>query len=486
MNQPERSPSIARNRGDDLAHYVRIQISDNGLRAELMIEPHTPPSEPTTIAQLIALLRQEGIVYGLRPPALHAALRRINGFCRSRESFTIALGEPPEKGTDVLVQPAISLALPCPNDLDRSHGLALAAVEACGAVVAGDILAEIRVDSSLHPGRSVFGEDLHPIHTALLHLKIGSGIETDLHEDRLFLRAKRAGMALLEPPHLDVLPLEVVQGPLKVPPSGIEFADHVLVVGRVTGTGKLQTPGHLFVTKAVDGVSLEIGGSVVLGAGYLGRQSAVAHCSGSFSTRTVERARVEAGSEIYVVAGVVQSQLVCGGEVRVDGAIVGGTVTAGLNIHARQIGSSSGTDTQITLNPVLRYRQSLADLQDEIKQLKANWKKLERLSFRLQPRGTLGGDDAPASPELARVAAEQSLVGRKLKQLMETRVRLLRAAQAETAQVKVIVAETLHPGTFLRIGDSEAEIVSARTSVQIELAAESDAIHIRPIPETAS
>jgi uncharacterized protein (DUF342 family) len=485
VKQPGRPPSVAHNRHDSLGKCLRIEVTDDCLKAELVVEPHAPPTEPLTILPLLALLKRHRITSGLRPSALQAALQRVNGFCRVAERFTVALGDPPEKGAEVLIQPAVSLALPRPNDLDRSQSLALAAVEACGAVVAGDILAEVRVDNALRPGRSVFGESLHPIHAALMHLELGPGVEADLHAERLFLRAKDAGMALLAAPRVDVLPLETIPGPLQIPSSGREYKGHVFVVGRVTGSGKLRTPGHLFVTRAVDGVDLEVGGSVVLGAGYLGRKSAMAICAGSFSTRTLERAQVEAGGAVYVVAGSVQSQITCGGELRVDGAIVGGSVTAGENIQARQIGSTCGTDTRIGINPVLRYRQALADLEGEIKMLKSRWNELGKLALRLQPRSSLATEDLPPSPELAKVCAEQADIGRKLKQQTEMRLRLLCSARAETARVRIIVTETLHPGAFLHIGESEAEIISARSSVQIGLAAESEEIHISPIPDSA-
>ncbi len=452
-----------------LESVLRLEIGPDGLYCDLVVLPHAPPINPFELPALVSYLKKSKLKTGIQPAAVHAALERLNTFSRAEQAFTIAVGTFPEIGAEVLIQPAVSLAVPGPNDLDRSQTFASAAVEACGSVSEGELIAEVRVDESLKAGRTVTGECLPPIRGALKRLELGEGVEASFEENILFVHAVRDGMVLLHPPKIDVLPVEVVQGPLQLIGSGEEYEGHLLVIGRVSGAAPLEAKGHLFVTGVVDGAQLRAGGSIVLGGSFLGRQHGTVVCCGNFASRSAEQCEIDAGGSVYVLTSAAQSAIASGSRVSIGGTLAGGSTRAGLEISAKQLGSARGIPTKVALAPERRYLVHRKQLQSEIKQLEKEWAALDRASLRFRPRGALQEESDQESPELAQIRAQQSLVGGRLAQLVSEEERITRMARDDAGSGSIVATETVQTGVLIRVNDAVMETVSTGGATRARL-----------------
>jgi len=453
-----------------LESLLRLEISPDGLSCDLVVLSHPPPVTPFELPALVAYLKQHKLRSGIQPATIHAALERLNTFSRGEQPFTIAVGSLPEFGAELLIQPAVSLAVPGPNDLDRSQAFACAAVEACGSVAEGDLIAEVRVDDTLKPGQSVTGEPLLPIRAALSRLELGAGVHPTFDEQRLLIHAARQGMVLLHPPRIDVLPVETIQGPLRLNASSEPHLGHLLVIGRVSGTAPLEAAGHLFVTGTVDGAKLRAGGSIVLGGGLLGKHHGSAGCAGNFAARSAEQCEIEAHGNVFILTSASQCQISSGSRITLGGTLAGGRARAGLEISAKQLGSARGINTRVSLDPHSRHRSHRRQLRAEIKQVQKKWEQLDRASVRLRPRGPLQQESDREPPELAQIRAQQALVGKRLKQLVSEQERIERMAVDDARSGAVVAKEVLHTGVAIRITDAFLETVSSQGATRARLA----------------
>lgn len=479
MSDRKRNPRIRTDQKAALLRMIRVELSPDELQADLFIEAHPLPTARIQLVTLLAAINEcsaKSIRYGLRPEAIRTALERINGFCRSEERLTIAVGSAPESAGELHIQPAVSLTLPRPNDLDRPQTMAVAAVEACGSVLTGDIIAEIQVDQELRPGRTVDGEEIHPAYSVLKRLDFGDGVIAEVSNGRVFIRAARDGTVLMLPPRVDVLNLEQVQGPLKVTKATEPYPEHVLVVGRVTGSGTLAAAGNIYVTGAVTGVNLEAGGSISLGGAFLGQGTAWAKCEGSFSARTAERASIDSRGDTFLLAGAIQSELLTGGELRVDGAIIGGSALAGRGIAARQLGSASGSSTTIAISPGRGLDDDRRRFRQEIQRLEAQWGELERNCFRLKPRAALTEAEATLPPELTRARNKQAAIEQRLNELRGEQERQDAIAARDALSARINIWEVLHSGVSLLIGEVSHDVLESVEAVRAKLDEEGERI----------
>ncbi|MAE69965.1 MAG: hypothetical protein CME06_05800 [Gemmatimonadetes bacterium] len=453
----------------NLESVLRLEIAPDGLYCALVVLPHAPPINPFELPALVSYLKKNKLKTGIQPSAVHAALERLNTFSRVEQAFTIAVGTFPKIGAEVLIQPAVSLAVPGPNDLDRAQAFASAAVEACGSVSRGELIAEVRVDESLSAGKTVTGETLPPISGALTRLELGEGVEATLDEERLLVHALRDGMVLLHPPKIDVLPVEIVQGPLELLGSGDEYDGHLLVIGRVSGAAPLEAKGHLFVTDVVDSAQLRAGGSIVLGGSFLGRQRGTVFCRGNFASRSAEQCEIDAGGSVYVLTNAAQSTIASGSRVSIRGTLAGGSTLAGLEISAKQLGSPRGIPTKVALDPERRYLSHRKQLQSEISQLENEWATLDRTSLRFRPRGAKQQNSNQESPELAQIRAQQSLVAGRLAQLVSEEGRIAQMAREDSGSGAIVATETVQPGVLIRVNDAVMETVSTGGAARARL-----------------
>ena len=227
--------------------------------------------------------------------------------------------------------------------------------------------------------------------------------------------------------------------------GNVDFEGSVVVLGDVLARMKIHATGDVIVKGTVAGADIQAGRQVMLLGGFKGAlddeddadhgpsHEYTIRCGGTFHSRFVEYAHVEAGGDIMIDDHAMFSTLVAANNVVVGGSsgkgqIVGGSVTALGRVTATKYGATSGAKTlvQVGLDP--RHQLHCDHLESEIAKLQAA---------------------DPEATDLVRLREQ---------------IAVLRAKLAIADHACVSVGRTIYPGTQIRIGAKRWSSVDEHTS----------------------
>jgi uncharacterized protein len=389
----------------------RITVSLDEQAAYLEVAAPEPDDPLVDLDEALKHLLEVGIVYGVDEEAVAAALEKRG------TAVLVAQARPPVDGKDgwLEVEPSLLEIGGRPSVRDDGE-VDLFDLHLIHNVSSGQLLARRVPPVPGEPGMTVRGRILAPRAGRPVVGLPGRG--TQLKPETLEIVAAVAGHAVIVGDQIDVSAIYQVRGDVGVATGHIEFVGSVVVRGDVRPGFHLQAGGNVEIHGNVNGGTIEAGGSVSVRYGILGQAKIVA--AGTVRAKFVEYADVQAGAEVWVSDGIVQSNVTAGTKVQVlgrYGSVVGGHVFARQSLTARELGSSRGIPTTIAVGAapgLLPEAERLSAQQDQLA------KKIDALKLRLK----YFSEQASAG-RLNRLGAnEMELTSAQLKAVLDERTRI--------------------------------------------------------------
>ncbi|HTP57552.1 MAG TPA: FapA family protein, partial [Spirochaetia bacterium] len=183
----------------------------------------------------------------------------------------------------------------------------------------------------------------------------------------------------------------------------------------------------------------ECGGDLVTNGGILGRVQSMVKVGGNIRAKFIENCSVEAGGDITVSTGCLNSTVNTLGSVTTGnkGVVIGGRLCAQKGVTAFQIGSSTGVKTEICVGEDYRARQKLAWIRERNAELAGKLKVVET-SLATRERG---------NPKLAEMRDKLKAAIQK----MNDSARSVTAALASYKDAAVSARGDLHLGVTVEI-----------------------------------
>lgn len=164
--------------------------------------------------------------------------------------------------------------------------------------------------------------------------------------------------------------------------GNVNFDGSVIVKGDVHADMLVKATGDIHIGGTTEAATLYAKGDIVIKGGIAGRQTsqqgkaeagytAVIRCTGSFTARFVESAKIEAEMGIYISEAAMNADLTATTEIVVGkgsrGHIIGGISRASTLVKAKVLGSPNGTITKIEVgvNPFAREKVAQIDIELE-------------------------------------------------------------------------------------------------------------------------
>ena len=157
---------------------------------------------------------------------------------------------------------------------------------------------------------------------------------------------------------------------------GKDFADDdfvgkvtVLVKGSVDDGFKVKASGNIEVLGNVGKAVLDAEGDIIVHQGITGKGGGSIHSGKGVWAKFIENARVDAGESAVASDGIINSQVVANKKVVCQGkraTIVGGTLKAAEEIHAKTLGSVAGSETILEVGYDPKSKEELAQLEERI------------------------------------------------------------------------------------------------------------------------
>ncbi|MGE5397867.1 MAG: FapA family protein [Chitinophagales bacterium] len=333
---------------------AKVLVSNNGMEAFLIVYPPRNGGNPMSFDNAMRILREAGVVEGIKSEAVIEATAESNWGKQVR----VAIGISAKDGEDGRIDYRFTLPQEKAKLVELEDGrVDYRNLNLITNVQQGELLA-VRILPKLgSPGVSVTGKPMLPRMGKNIPLPRGKNTMTD--DDGNYLYARACGHVSIIDGKVSVDQVYEIKGDVDYSSGNIDFVGNVHVRGNVTSGFEVKAGGDIQVDGIIEAARLEAAGDVLVKNGVAGGHKAVVRAGGSIYARFIENALIEAINSIIVSDAIVQSTIRAGEYIKVEGkkgTIVGGFLQASEEITAKVIGSNLSPQTvlEVGVNPQLR------------------------------------------------------------------------------------------------------------------------------------
>ncbi len=402
-------------------------------------------STPLQIEQseVYSLLSKHGITFGIkRDVILQMIANRDDMFF----PLLIAEGESPKKGEDGFIKLE---TVENKQDFQSNEVLNFRNVRQIPSVKAGQLVATIYPSRPGNPGRNVLGHPIAAMNGKPYPMVVGKNIV----ETNGQLYATMDGQISLSGKKISVLPVFEVNGDVNLKTGNIDFIGNVTIRGNVPSDYVIKAGGDISIYGIVEGAQIEAGGSIYISGGIVGFAKASIRAKGDIIASYMNQCQVHAGKNIEVTGSILHSVCFATGNVHsLTGSIIGGLISAGHHVTAKDVGNASHTKTEIQIGMIDRYTEDEKRIREEMDAIKAQLQKvmliLRTLSEKYKRTSTLSEDEILL---LKRDKLTQTELTKKL-ELLDSELMELSSKQKEVAANSVIATGNLYPNVYIQFG----------------------------------
>ncbi len=464
---------------------VSIQISQDRMQAFMvMTEPHDYGAH-LQYSALLEILKENGIGYGYDEQFLKS-------FCDEpvyNQSVLIAEGKLPVDGADLSIE-----IFEAPRaDMPKEEGgkINLRSRSNLRVVTEGNLIGILHDPSLGEPGYNVFGETIEAKAGEEKPYTIGVGCRFDEQSREIF--AATSGEVVFDEKIqlVKVLEIYVVEGDLQ---NNIDFPGSIVIKGDVDNGYEIKTEANITIIGHLGKTKVECGGRLVIKAGINAVdafQEIMVHAKGDIYTRYINNAGVISDKNVIVEDGILGST-VCADEYVLcrgrRGIINASVINARLGIYAKNLGSVSGTTTELVVAMPWKLQDERSSLQEKYEEHRAKIKPLKQ-GINVQNRqkeimsqsGSISQDLQKQINEKMSQLQDEILQVEGILHAINNRLRELGAETDDLAEKAFISNEKrLNPGVVLTIGSHSMDVQIIYTK-GLTFRLENDEIHPHPL-----
>ncbi len=398
--------------------------------------------------EFIADLSFKGIEFGIQEEEID----RFFNNKRYCEDYIVAVGQQPRHGTDAYIEYYFNTDLSARPTLKEDGSVDFFHLNTISHCHEGDVLAKLFPEDPGDVGYNIMGEKIKPREVKKKKLKFGRNISVS--EDKLSMISDVDGHVTLVDDKVfvsDILTVENVDSST----GNIEYDGNVQVNGNVCANFSVKAKGNIEVSGVVEGAQVEAGGDIIIAKGMNGMGKGVLNAKGNVVAKFLENATVTALGYVSSET-ILHSTVYAGDEVTVSGKrgfITGGRVCATNCVTVKTLGSSMGADTivEVGADPTIKVR--IQNLQWDIANATRVVKSVVPLIEASKQKRAKGIKVTPE--QLQYVKSLEVLNKVKEKEIEDKALEMERLQESigVYSNAKVIVTDTVFPGTKISIGD---------------------------------
>jgi uncharacterized protein (DUF342 family) len=418
----------------------RIKVNDEGDSASLEI-PAAFPREHLTKGLLTTLLKEQEVEYTAE---LDQRLQQIiDKPPPAAESVSVKLAEAtePTHGEDGWVEWLVQEPEEQSTDLSFYERSAFVMVEANQTV------------GRIHDATD--GEDGRDVTGKVRAAKPGRAAPWSFDESLTLtadgsIVAQMDGMLIRSNGKAHVSQVLEVKDNVDFSTGNIDFDGHVSVAKNVCDRFKIKATGSVEVRGLIEAATVHCDGDLMAHNGIASREAGQLTVGGQLNARYLNAVKGQIAGPLRVQREVFNSELEVDGVVEVtQGAIIGGTLTAGGKVEVGTLGSDGGARTCLILGITPRLDRKLQQLDQMMSQYQQRLDRLQEEQQSLNERSRLGAQERERQTELM---FEISQAEQTLGQAQPIRDQLAKTIKC-SCLVDLSVAKILHAGVRLNIGN---------------------------------
>ena len=360
---------------------IRVNLAADRMTALLSAEPAVGTGAPPSLEEANRVISEAGVENGINAEAVRAVVDR----CRAGESVTgevIAEGKEPKNAGDAEFRFLIELAGGEAVSIDAKGQANYRKQNRLTSVNEGDKLAEIKVfEGDSEDGWDVCGKVLAAKKSNPINLEVGANVREEKDQQgNTLLVAEKSGRVIYEKNRLEIQENLFIKGDVDFSSGNIKFSGDVNVKGNVRSGFFVMAGGNVNIGMNSEMSLLSAGKSIAVAQGIKGGGKAVLRAKESIQLSFAERATLLAVDCITAKNAVFGCKVKCNGKLRLvseKGYLVGGRIQAREGIEAANIGSISGTRTEVSFGQDYLIGDKIETEEKEINKIKNRLVKLD-------------------------------------------------------------------------------------------------------------
>jgi uncharacterized protein (DUF342 family) len=420
---------------------IIVLVSRDRMESTLTIKK-PPRCRPVLIDEVLAALYKAGVVCGIDRAAVEQAMEKPGSRVVCASGIAVQNGK---DATITLLFDKNAQARP----VERENGTVdFKNLQLFTTVVEGGLLAEKVPATAGIAGMDVLGHDCIPKPGKDIPLPIGKNVYQK--DDKVF--ASIAGQVVYNKKKIHVMPVIKINGDVDLSTGNIDFVGSIVVSGSVQAGFTVKAGGDIEITGTLCGGMVEAQ-NIIVRMGIQGMHRGYIRAVENVVAKFIENATVVAGNEVIVSDVILHSQVSAGKRVIVEGRrglIVGGTISAGEEIQAKNAGTrmAISTELEVGVNPLLREESQ--NLRCEIQKVRKNLEQAKKALTILKSMkaDTLSSDKKAMLLKLTK--AQFHLMGQE--STMNERIAEIDVMLDEMRYGKIKISEVVFPGVKIVVG----------------------------------
>lgn len=433
-----------------------VSLSKEDMVAHLIIEPQSKDEACSiTIDELVQILNESSVVYGIN----REQLGKIANDALLNKAVEVARGKPPGKGRDAGFELLFETAGSKAPAVGDDGYIDYKSLNLISNATKGQPLAKKIAPGMGEPGMTVKGKEL-PGEVGK-DRALPKGKNTDVSPDNPdLLIATQDGAITFANNLVSIDNVYKISSDVDMSTGNIDFVGSLKISGMVKAGFKVKAAGNIEIGKNIEDAEIISGGTIVAAGGFVGSGHGVIEAAEDVFVKYVENQNIKAGHDVNIGGGCMNANVMAGNAVILKGAksiIVGGSVTALNVIEANVVGSEFGTPTLIRVGYNQTLITELKDVEKELQRLHEDGEKIHKAMYslvRLELDGRLSMAQRNA---LMQLKEQQVEIPRRCDALTLRKNEIVTKLN-ENKKAKIIVKQTVYPGTIIQIGILKREL----------------------------
>jgi uncharacterized protein (DUF342 family) len=329
-----------------------------------------------------------------------------------------------------------------------------------------------------------------------IELKAGEGTSFSPKNDRILI-SELVGLPKIIENGMEVDEVYKIKN-VDVSTGNITFEGSVIIEGDVCEGMKVVASGDVNISGFVESAYIEAGGDITITGGIIGHKHEVESADvsniemsvsliakGHIYAKYCQYANLKSLGDIKIENQLMHSiielsgRLWVGSEEKANGKLIGGSIQAGVSVHAGIVGATAGSNTYINFDKEIgSFKQQLNNIEERLKEESDKTDELRSASNKLKK---LPKDKAQPKM-LNKVITTYRFHAARMAEILEEKQTKEEELQAYMASVYVEATEKLYHGVELIVGDFNDR--SRREYGPSRMLYKERKIHIDPIVNT--
>ncbi len=325
---------------------------------------------------IIYYLKENNIVFGIDYGSLQQVIS-----AKDKNDFPIivAQGLHVENGNDGYITYELNFS----SEISKSPNWNFRDIMRIPSVHTGQKIATVTMPTAGKNGTDVNGNAIQALPGKPVQIKAGKNVV--YHEKEHSFYAASEGQVSTNERYIEIHKVFKVNESLSMKNGNLDFVGSIIIHGDVPTGYTVKAKGDIKVFGMVEAATIIAGGSIFISEGLAGLQKGYIKAGENIHIGNINQGFAYAGNDLFVESSILHSECTAKNNVYCQkGNIIGGTLSVGISVEAKDIGNRMSTQTEIVfgMNKIIKEKEKQLvakkeELEDTLKKLTVIGKKVE-------------------------------------------------------------------------------------------------------------